>query len=383
MKVLKIIEQKTSGISFSSRKYYIDTENLGSIDYDEKKEINWKEAGETIFSKKPIDLRSEVKKLKKSASIFTFFLDGSRRVYKVDDMSFDDNVYPIIAGQVGVGCCRRKNRMLQPAMSYERREVIALPDKAFSDDWRMEDKARHLLEEINERMKNRKQKIYFNDILIYNTDIDDKFENKAIAKVQDYMVELEKNLVLELANEKKLGTQNYLIKDGSLEYQTKSRKNNKNSINLSKNYVKNNYRYVIGVSKSFDPTKCLVKGGGTNSNIIANLKLFERTPAYRYKSTRAGVDFCIWYLRIREAQYSHSIFDGILKMEKLIITDDEINNGISTEEIDMLSAHLINERNPVCYGADSRWANHLYPIYLTEQYVKSKYRNSDLFFQIF
>jgi hypothetical protein len=40
----------------------------------------------------------------------------------------------------------------------------------------------------------------------------------------------------------------------------------------------------------------------------------------------------------------------------------------------MLFQHIIiNERNPVCYGSDDRWANHLYPIYLTEKYIKSQY----------
>ncbi|MCX7865416.1 MAG: hypothetical protein N2423_10360, partial [Novosphingobium sp.] len=39
-----------------------------------------------------------------NSAIFSFFLDGSRHTYKVDDMSFQKNVYPIIAGQVGVGC---------------------------------------------------------------------------------------------------------------------------------------------------------------------------------------------------------------------------------------------------------------------------------------
>lgn len=181
----------------------------------------------------------------------------------------------------------------------------------------------------------------------------------------------------------KLNSNNYLIKDGSLDYQKVSIKANRNALNLSSEHIRKNYRYVIGVSKSFDPTKCLVHGGGTNSNIIAKLKLYERTPAYRYTSSRANVDFCIWYLRIREARYSHSIFDGILKIEKLIVTEKEQALGISTDDINNITAYLINERNPVCYGADERWANHLYPIYLTEQYIKSKYLSNDLFIQVF
>jgi predicted nuclease of restriction endonuclease-like (RecB) superfamily len=41
------------------------------------------------------------------------------------------------------------------------------------------------------------------------------------------------------------------------------------------------------------------------------------------------------------------------------------------------------ERNPVCYGSDMRWANHLYPVYLTERYVKSHYLSTESFLHLF
>ena len=53
--------------------------------------------------------------------------------------------------------------------------------------------------------------------------------------------------------------------------------------------------------------------------------------------------------------------------------------GLNSDEVDLISANLINERNPVAYGNDARWANHLYPVYLTERFVKSQYI-SDLHF---
>ena len=49
----------------------------------------------------------------------------------------------------------------------------------------------------------------------------------------------------------------------------------------------------------------------------------------------------------------------------------------------IFTANIINERNPVCYGADRRWANHLYPIYVTESYVKSKYLGESMFLNLF
>ena len=95
------------------------------------------------------------------------------------------------------------------------------------------------------------------------------------------------------------------------------------------------------------------------------------------------MDVCIWYLRIRDIKHTQGVFNGVLKVEKLVVTDEEKENGISSDDIDHISAFLMNERLPVCYGSDARWANHLYPIHLTEKYIKSKYISNDLFIQLF
>ena len=62
---------------------------------------------------------------------------------------------------------------------------------------------------------------------------------------------------------------------------------------------------------------------------------------------------------------------------------DEEDNGIESDDIDMISANLIIERNPTCYGTDKRWANHLYPVFLTESFVKSKYLSDEFFLNLF
>ena len=68
-----------------------------------------------------------------------------------------------------------------------------------------------------------------------------------------------------------------------------------------------------------------------------------------------------------------------MKIEKMLVTYEEAEFGIDSELVDTLSAHIINERCPVCYGSDMRWANHLYPVYLTESFVKSRYLSSESF----
>jgi hypothetical protein len=63
-----------------------------------------------------------------------------------------------------------------------------------------------------------------------------------------------------------------------------------------------------------------------------------------------------------------------------LITDDEIENGIDSQEVDLITTNIINERNPVCYGKDDRWANHLYPVFLTESFCKSHYIDTNINF---
>ncbi len=72
-----------------------------------------------------------------------------------------------------------------------------------------------------------------------------------------------------------------------------------------------------------------------------------------------------------------------MKIEKILVTDEQIREGLDTEEVNYISANIVNERNPVCYGADTRWANHLYPVYVTESFAKSKYLSNAMFLNLF
>ena len=193
------------------------------------------------------------------------------------------------------------------------------------------------------------------------------------------MVEREKELVIHLVEQGKLNFNDFLLKDGSLEYKDIKKYSDRE---LSK--IKSNYRCVVGASKLFNPELCKDKHKKNIAKRIAELPLYHRTPAFRYTNTRAAeVEFSIWYLRIREINRTVGPFDGILKVEKILVSEDEQKNGLASGEIDLISANLINERCPTCYGHDSRWANHLYPVYLTERFIKSNYLSESLFLNLF
>jgi len=384
-KIRDILTQETGGKSYKAHKYSLDNVERPTIDY-ENNQIVWKRTAETTRHTKYVDLRTDCKRVVEHGDqILSYFLDGSRRVFKVDDRAYYDGsrsmIFPIIAGQIGVGCCRRANRRMIPE-KFKREIVLSMPDIANADGKSGFFQA--TTKKLNECEELKRLGIAFSTILSYRTSKNEesKFEDRATACVQDEMIRCEKELVAELVRERKLNPDNYLVKDGSLEYRpSKEDKSDKKSYQT----FKNNYSWVLGASKQFNPEVCLDVNGKPNPGFIADLPLYYRTPVACYENPEylGDVQFAVWYIRIRDQKRTRSPFDGILKIEKILVTDDEINNGMNSELVDTLSAYLINERNPVCYGSDLRWANHIYPISLTETYVKSKYLSAESFLHLF
>ena len=384
-KIMNILAEATGGKSYKAHKYPIDYADRPSIDYGDS-EIIWKRRAETTQHRTYINLLGLSKKLaSRDDQILSYFLDGSRRVFKVDDIAYVQSggrsiIYPVIAGQIGVGCCHRVNKKVVP-VQLKREFVLSMPDVADADGkpgfWPATAKKLSECDEL------KRLGIEFAAILPYKTSKNDdkKFEDRATACVQDRMIESEKKLVAELVREGKLNQNNYLVKDGSLEYRpTKEDKADKKRYQT----FKNNYNWVIGVSKNFNPEVCEDINGKPNPGFIADLPLYHRTPVAEYENPMLGdIKFAVWYIRLRDKEKTRTPFDGVLKVEKILVTEEETEVGIDSEQVDTLSAYLINERNPVCYGSDLRWANHIYPIYLTESFVKSRYLSAESFLHLF
>lgn len=386
-KIMQIIASETGGKSYNTYKYSFDSIGLPAIDYEDEsnKVMKWQEKGETVKYTTPVSLKEEADGISLKPSIFTYFLDGSRRVFKVDDISYNKQVFPVIAGQVGVGCCKRVNKKVSPERFYGEL-VLSLPDKSNSDGWDDDAVFAALTKKVNEAINiNKFKKIQFQTILPYKTSkdlsLDSKLENRGIAMIQDYMIEAEKKLVAELVKDRKLNQNNYLLKDGSLEYKPMSK--GKADLRVLQK-IKNNYKWVVGVSKQFNPESLKDHTGKANANYIADLPVYHRTPVARYENREflGDVQFAVWYIRLREKRNTLTPFDGVVKVEKIMM-DSEKDDGIDSDTVDLITANIINERNPVCYGTDKRWANHLYPVFLTETFVKSKYISAELFLNLF
>lgn len=377
--ILKLIAAETAGESYQAHKTELDveTDTASRIDNLETRLENPK-YGESKKFNGYVSLKNF---LKNNSQVLTYFLDGSRHVYKIDEIAYRQSpaskmVYPVIAGQVAVGCCRRQNKKLR-AENFFGENLLTLPEIANANG------SAGFLPALTQKI-NALSKIEISKILEYSTsqNIEQSFENRAIVKIQNAMYQAEQNMVAALAAKNKLNQKNYLVKDGSLEYRIPPDipKNSRRFLTF-----KNNFNYVIGVSKKFNPA-LFTTNNRANPGFIAELPLYNRTPVICYENEilHGDIKFAVWYLRIRDRKFTDSPFDGVLKIEKMLVAQDEISSGvIDSEQVNFLSAQIINERNPVCYGADNRWANHIYPIFLTETFIKSKFIAAETFLNLF
>ena len=386
-KIMSIIEKETKGKSYHTYKYSYDSIGLPSIDYDDKPEevMKWLDSGETDSPTKAVPLKEYADSIAGQEPLIKYFLDGSRHVFKVDDIAYNKHIYPVVAGQIGVGCCKRENKRMKVEKFY-RELVIALPKNANADGHNDTAYFASKLKKVNESEELKRLKLSFSALLPYNTSKagspDSKLDSVAVGVIQDYMIECEKRMVAELVKEKRLGQKSYLLKDGSLEY--KEMKTGREDLRTLQK-IRHNYNWVIGVSKSFNPESCQTHTGKPNSNYIADLPVYHRTPVARYKNTEflGDVQFGVWYIRLRDKKYTQTPFDGVVKVEKILTEEEIAKGGIDTDTVDLISANILNERNPTCYGTDRRWANHLYPVFLTESFVKSKYISTEMFLHLF
>jgi len=197
--------------------------------------------------------------------------------------------------------------------------------------------------------------------------------HQAITVIQNEMMDEERKMVNKLCVEYTINEDAMLIKDGTLEY--KKDFTNMPDADLDSAMFDSNIENVIGVSKFFDP-ELLNEIEPQIGKIIADLPPYGRTNAYKY--IHEGKTYCMWYLRLRDTPNASTRYSDVVKVE-LVVVGGKI---ISSQQVNSISTHLINEAYPVCFGKDSRWANHLYPVYVTECYCKSKYINDQIIIKL-
>ena len=105
-KVMQILADVTGGKNYKAHKYGLDHAERPFIDYGEDS-IVWQKTAETEHIRQYVDLTNKSKQVALVGDqLLTYFLDGSRRVFKVDDIAYQQSgrsvIYPVISGQIGV-----------------------------------------------------------------------------------------------------------------------------------------------------------------------------------------------------------------------------------------------------------------------------------------
>ncbi len=295
-------------------------------------------------------------------TILHYFLDGSRKTYKISDVIVNGRYLPLIAGQIGVAVVRRNSQTVEPVRSLCKfKNVIALPDSIPLEN------LEYLENEINQWTS-----VPFS-LLRYEVKRDRDPVDLGIAKIMSEMHDLEIVTVHQMAEQQLLANDRLLVIDGPLRFKKK--------LDLVQ------FRNVLGISKTFRPTFEVGRGRkrADVGSITSGLDFGERTSVFRTFHTARDLEGIIgvWYLRIRHPHMMSNPLQGIVKVECYAVDPEDRENGFDGERIDVISSHILRERNVTPYGEDLRWASHLYPIYVAECYLKSSFMTNVRFKAMF
>ena len=111
-KFISQIASKTSGKPYPSTKYQVTDDDKPQNDFESER-IKVAGFAEKQQLEKPVDLSKKLAIAYENGPLFRYFLDGSRRCYKIADMSYTNRIYPIFASQIAVACIQRKDKLFK------------------------------------------------------------------------------------------------------------------------------------------------------------------------------------------------------------------------------------------------------------------------------
>lgn len=289
-------------------------------------------------------------------SYFSYFLDGCRRSYYLCDMSTaSGSLLPILAGQVSSAVLKRDRASGRVSLHrYARSGLLLIPagGNALNTDDANEIKSIIDLSFVGEGIKGK----------CINIRHSDNPKDDALAHLNMEMQSLEIRFLEQLAITGEIDQDNMIVVDGALQFQR-----------LTHDQI-SNLRYAVGLSKHFNlHLRNVVSRDREIGTLLIDLReVGDRTVGFRLHLDN-GTDYAFWYLRMRPREHLGFPFAGIVKLEKVLISPKEKEDGLPSDVIDNISRCILLERTVCPYGLDFRWASHIYPIYLTEQIQKRKF----------
>lgn len=276
--------------------------------------------------------------------------------------SIKGHYLPFCAGQIGVAVLQRDDsgRFSTVRNLTTVRNVLSVPNLIG------EDSTHDIADQINTSLD---KKHHFTIVRYDYVSKEDKDPGDlGRAMIIDEMQRQELRTIREMIQQNMIHDKAMLAKDGGLQYRHDKIKD----LNLSRDDIVQ-LRNVIGLAKTFKPTLTLGKGRNRQSlgNLTKGLRWKERTTVIRPPDNKATT-YGWWYLRLRPTDWMYSPLQGVVKIE-VFASGQEKEDGISQARADTISSYVLAERNVTPYKADARWATHIYPIFLTETYLRSSF----------
>jgi len=294
---------------------------------------------------------------RKQKHFFRYFIDGTVQTYVLGTGLEHDRTFPIVLAQIGAAALFREDNGLLTRANENNKLLLLLPFGLISSS-----SLQKIIEMSEKCMGNHLEVV---DTTKKDDDLGDvkEFEdetNRSTGIAKSRMRSLEHKLAEKLG----VDTEVHFIIDGTIR---------SGSFGWGGTVPKN----AVAVSKSFSqqPKFDVFKKETEMKNVprlLAQLQVENRTPAFF--TSKGKVIF--WYIRMREQGQVDYPLMGVIKVE-IPAPGDPYTNA-SSEYIDLVSGCLLSERNVTPYGNDSRWHAHIYPVYATEQYIKSRFYSRDI-----
>jgi len=288
---------------------------------------------------------------------FRYFIDGSVRSYFLGTVLEHDRDTPILYAQIGACALRREDDGTVGVHDLQTRHLLLAEQQQLSPQ------AWGRLQSLCTR----------NSVVLVDTSpnqpgamgMDPRNRANGVARFQMRCLEGEimGQLLPHLGDE-------WLIMDGSLMFDPIRR------ILLSTS----TQPPVLGVSKNFRKDPQFDVGRGSSAvrysiyRLLAKLPHEHRTLAF--KALNGQVAF--WYVRLRPQEAMDYPLMGVVKCE--LVTPSYVPPD--SRLLDELSSALVAERSVSPHGRDRRWHAHLYPIYLAEQAIRSRFYSHEVVRQL-
>jgi len=288
-------------------------------------------------------------------SLFEYFLDGTRRTFLVAELASSSQRYlPVLAGQISAAVVSRsRDTGRVHVFRHSAANVVALPGGGKGIN-------QGDLDDLQEKLRRWSRPF---EVVVYgDRGIPDSKQpsDLAIAKINEAMQTLEIGALEDLTNRNLTSASTMLVVDGSVQFTRIPIEN--------RGWLRN----VIGVSKTFRTNLVFTRDKREIGAVLVETlrNVGDRTHAFRYEFRNNA--YAVWYLRIRDRRHTDKPLSGIVKLERLLLTQDELEFGLTTDVINNVSLSTLGERYVTPFGKDDRWPNHLYPIYLAERYQRSQ-----------